>query len=165
VTERWVLNASPLIVLARVGLEDLVSSLAPQAVVPRAVVKEIEAGPAHDPARRALAHGQFVVVDTPPPPLELLAWDLGRGETAVLSWAIAEGGWTAILDDGAARRCARAFSVPVKGTLALVVLAKQHGMIPSAADVIQAMVSTGFRLDDRIIRETLAQTVDETWPE
>ena len=163
-TERWVLDASPLIVLARVGLEDLPFSLAAQVVVPHPVAEEIEAGPLLDPARRTLASGRFTVVDTPPPPPELLTWDLGYGETAVLSWAIAQNGWTAILDDAEARKCARAFSIPVKGTLALVVMAKQRGIIPSAAEIIQTLVNTGFRLDDRLIRDVLAQTVGETWP-
>lgn len=162
--ENWVLNASPLIVLARIGLEDTLLSLADQVVVPRPVAEEIQAGPEQDPAQQALAAGRFTVVDTPPPPPELLAWDLGRGETAVLSLAISEKTWTAILDDAAARRCAQAFSVPVKGTLALVLLAKQSGIIPSAATVIQALVTTGFRLDDEMIREALARTVGETWP-
>jgi hypothetical protein len=44
--ERWALNASPLIVLARVGLEHLPLSLADQVVVPRQVAEEIQAGPA-----------------------------------------------------------------------------------------------------------------------
>ena len=161
--EHWVLNASPLIVLARVGLEDLPAALATQVVVPRSVTEEIEAGPLLDPARRAVASGRFTVVDTPAPPRELLAWDLGYGETAVLSWAIARAGWTAILDDGEARKCARAFSIPVKGTLALLLMAKQRAIIPSAAETVQALVNSGFRLDDRLIRDVLA-TVDETWP-
>jgi predicted nucleic acid-binding protein len=164
VTERWVLNASPLIVLARVGLEGLPLSLAAQVVVPRPVAEEIQVGPALDPARQALAADRFTIVDPPPPPAELLAWDLGYGETAVLSWTIAEQGWTAILDDGEARKCARAFSVSTKGTLALVLMAKQRGLIPSAGEVIQALVNTGFRLDERVIQDALARTVDETWP-
>lgn len=162
--ENWVLNASPLIVLARIGREGLLLSLADRVVVPRPVAEEIQAGPAQDPARQALAADRFTVVDTPPPPQELLAWDLGRGETAVLSLAITERTWTAILDDAAARKCARGFSIPVKGTLALVLLAKQRGLIPSAAEVIQALLTSGFRLDDQIIQDALAQTVGETWP-
>jgi len=122
-SERWVLNASPLIVLARVGLENLFLSLADQVVVPRAVAAEIEAGPPEDRARQALAAGRFPIADTPVPAEELLAWDLGSGETAVLSLALSEPGWVAVLDDAAARKCALAFSVAVKGTLAIVMLA------------------------------------------
>ena len=77
---------------------------------------------------------------------------------------MAEPNWTAILDDAAARKCARTFSVSVKGTLAIVLSAKQRGLIPSASQVVQALVDVGFRIDDRIIKEALAQTVGEQWP-
>ncbi|MCK6625770.1 MAG: DUF3368 domain-containing protein [Anaerolineae bacterium] len=162
-SERWVVNASPLIVLARIGLEQLLLDLADEIIVPRAVAVEIEAGPPEDQSRRALATGKFTVIDTPTPPTEILAWDLGSGETAVLSFALAQSSWTAIIDDAAARRCARSFSIPLKGTLAIVILAKQRGLIASAAQTLQALRSNGFRLDDQIIAETLRRTVGEVW--
>ena len=105
VTERWVLNTSPLIVLAHVGQERLFRALADDVVIPRAVVKEIKAGLADDRARQAIAGGRFAIVDAVPAP-EILAWDLGAGETAVLSYALEEPGWTVILDDAAAKVCA-----------------------------------------------------------
>jgi predicted nucleic acid-binding protein len=162
VTERWVLNASPLIVLARVGQEHLFRALADDVVVPRAVVEEIEAGPADDRARQAIAEGYFAIVDIVPVP-EILAWDLGDGETAVLSYALEEPGWTVILDDAAARKCARSFDLRLKGTLAVIILAKQHRLILSAADVLRSLLEIGFHLDERIIREALSRTVGEKW--
>lgn len=161
--ERWVLNASPLIVLAKMGREDLLLALADEIVVPRAVATEIDAGPAEDRARQVLASGRFTIVDTPSPSAVILAWDLGTGETAVLSFALTRTGWTVILDDAAARKCARSLSLPVKGTFAIILLAKQRGLVPSAVDVLGALRATGFRLDDRIIHEVLRRTVGEDW--
>lgn len=160
--ERWVLNASPLIVLACVGQEHLFEALADEVVVPRAVAEEIEAGPLDDPARRVIAGGQFTIVDTAPV-LDVLAWDLGAGETAVLSYALEEPGWTAVLDDAAARKCARSFGLPLKGTLGVIILAKQRGLIPSAAEIVRSLLRSGFRLDENIIREALSRAVGETW--
>jgi len=91
------------------------------------------------------------------------AWDLGAGETAVLSLAVAEDGWTVILDDAMARKCARSFSRRVKGTLGIILLAQQSGLIPSAAEVIRSLRTTGLHLDDQIIREALARTTGEEW--
>jgi predicted nucleic acid-binding protein len=162
VTERWVLNASPLIVLARVGQEHLFHTLADEVVVPRAVAVEIEAGPADDPARQFIAGGYFAIVEAVPVP-EVLAWDLGAGETAVLSYALRKPEWTVILDDAAARKCARSFGLRLKGTLAVVILAKQRGLIPSATDVLRSLLDIGFRLDENIIREALSRTVGEKW--
>lgn len=161
--DSWILNASPLIVLARVGHEDLCLKLADRVVIPEAVAAEVEAGPEQDPARVALASGRFKIIETSRPTGELLAWNLGAGETAVLSLALSEPGWTAILDDGAARRCARSLGVSVKGTLAVVLLAKQRGLIPSASDVLRLLRAAGFRIDDAIIKRALAETVGEDW--
>jgi predicted nucleic acid-binding protein len=161
--ERWILNASPLIVLAHIGYEDLLLTLTDQVVIPRAVASEIEAGPVEDQAKQALATGRFTIRDTPSPPEELLGWNLGSGETAVLSFAMVEEGWTAILDDASARKCARSFSLPVKGTLAVVLLAKQRGLISSAATILHSLRSIGFRLDDQTIQEALQRTVGEEW--
>lgn len=161
--DRWILNASPLIVLARIDRTDLLFALADEIVVPRAVASEIKAGPASDPARRAIEAGKFVIVDAPMPPDELLAWDLGAGETAVLSLAIAEKGWTVILDDAIARKCARSFSQRVRGTLGIILLAKQRGLIPSAAEIIRSLLAVGFHLDEQTIRDALARTTGEQW--
>ena len=158
----WVLNASPLIVLARAGLEDLLLKLPEQVVVPQAVETEIHAGPAGDPARRALSAGKFSIVDAPARE-DILTWDLGRGETAVLSYALSNPGWIAILDDRAARTCARSYSIPYKGTLAVIIIAKQEGEIGSAADAMRSLQAAGLRLEDAIIRQALKQTVEEDW--
>ena len=119
--------------------------------------------PADDRARYLLDSGRFPVITTPVPPAELTAWDLGAGETAVMAYVLANPGWTAVLDDGLARKCARSFSIPVKGTLGVVLLAKQRGLIPSAADILHELQAGGFRLDNRLVREALHHTVGETW--
>src|SRR5919108_367004 len=163
VVERWIINASPVIALAKVGQVELLTRLPEQALVPQAVVEEISIAPEGDPARTALESGIFKIIEAPATPENILAWDLGKGESAVLSYALANTGFSAVLDDSAARRCARSFSLPVIGTLAVVILAKQHGLIESAAHVLQALRAVNFRLDDAMIRDTLARTVGEKW--
>jgi len=163
VAEKWVINASPVIALARVGQVELLTRLPEQALIPQAVAEELSVAPEDDPARIALESGNFKVVKTPTTPDAILAWDLGMGESAVLSYALANPTFIAVLDDGAARRCARSFSITVTGTLAVVILAKQHGLIESAAQVLQALRGVDFRLDDAIIRDALARTVGEKW--
>src|ERR671923_22754 len=88
---------------------------------------------------------------------------ISQGWTGRIVNALAKTGFSAVLDDSAARRCARSFSLPVIGTLAVVILAKQHGLIESAAHVLQALRAVNFRLDDAMIRDTLARTVGEKW--
>ena len=79
-------NASPLIVLGKLGQLDLLSSLCAELVVPAAVVREVCAGPADAPPRRALEAEEL---DRREPVLAVdsvvAAWDLGAGEAEVLT--------------------------------------------------------------------------------
>ncbi len=161
-SERWVLNASPIISLARVDRANLLFSIPDEVVVPQAVFDEVMAGPVTDAARVFLQSKESVIV-TSESSSEITTWDLGSGETAVLSFALAHPNYVAILDDAAARKCANSFSIPVKGTLAVVLLAKQKNLIPSAADVLRSLRSAGFHLDDRVIQKALKDVAGESW--
>ncbi len=99
-SDKWVVNASPLILLAKVGQLGLLTQLAPTLVVPASVANEIHQGPAADPARDWLAGSgaSLIQLDVPPAP-SILAWDLGAGESAVLSRNDAVG-WRATLRRG-----------------------------------------------------------------
>ncbi|MBI5833332.1 MAG: DUF3368 domain-containing protein [Armatimonadetes bacterium] len=160
--DRWVVNASPLIALARVGCAEWLSQLADEVVVPAAVKAEIDAGPA-DPARQVLSAGLFTIIDAPPPSTAILGWDLGAGETAVLAVVQADPSWTAVLDDRTARRCAASLGARVLGTLSIVVRARQAGLTDSAASVLRAIRANGFRLDDAVIAPFLRTAVGEEW--
>lgn len=61
----------------------------------------------------------------------------------------------AIIDDGAGRRCAEVLGVPLAGTLGLVLLAKQRGMIPSARQVIATLKQHGMFLSEKTIDQAL----------
>ena len=161
-TNRWVVNASPLIVLAKIDSLHLLTELADEIVVPRAVVTEINAGPADDPARLFFDSNPLSIVSVVGEPM-VLAWDLGSGETAVLSHALTYSGWKVVIDDGAARRCARALDIPLIGTLGVIIRARQVGLITSAAPLLKELQTHGFRLDEWIVREALLKTVGEEW--
>jgi len=124
-------------------------------------VAEILAGPPSDPARQALEGGWGKVVACPSISSFLLEWGLGMGETAVLALA-AERRLTAVLDDAAARTCARAMGIEVIGTLGAVLRAKKRGLIPSAADVLKGLRMAGLHLDDSVVRSAL-EGVGEGW--
>ena len=87
--------------------------------------------------------------------------NLGKGETAVLSYALANPGWVAVIDDLAERKCARSFTILIKGTLAIVIQAKKRGLIVSASDAMRSLQAAGLRLDNEVIRIALKQTVNE----
>jgi predicted nucleic acid-binding protein len=87
--------------------------------------------------------------------LKVVAWDLGNGETAVISRALHEPDALCLLDDRAARDCARLFGARVKGTVGVLVRAKKAGLIPAVRSEIDALLRSGALLSDGVVREAL----------
>jgi len=136
---------------------DLLQLAGEEIVVPVAVAAEIQRRGPTDPTAQAIERtGWLVVVETPPVPGLIQAWDLGEGESAVLTWASAHPGTEAIIDDLAARRCAAALGIPVRGTLGLVLTAKRRGKISEARPILEKLRQSGMYLSDRIMNQALA---------
>jgi predicted nucleic acid-binding protein len=146
-----VLNASPVIILARSGFLDLVPKLVSSPLIPRAVVNEIQAGNADDPALEFLSSPSWLaIVDLNPPLSPLAIWRLGQGESEVLEYARRNPGTVAVLDDKAARRSATALNIPVIGTLGLLLAAKKSGLLASLEAAIDRVKSSGLFVDDAV---------------
>jgi predicted nucleic acid-binding protein len=89
-------------------------------------------------------------------PASVEAWNLGPGESAVLSYALVRPGVQVIIDDLAARRCAVVHHLDVRGCVGLVLVAKQRGVVPQARPVIQALRQAGMYLSDDVVNRALA---------
>jgi predicted nucleic acid-binding protein len=96
------------------------------------------------------------IVPAPSAPLRVLVWGLGAGESAVLTIALTDPGCEVILDDRDARRCAKALGIGVRGTIGLVILAKQIGSLPSARPVVEQLRHVGLFLTDDMANQALA---------
>ncbi|SBT09851.1 Nucleic-acid-binding-like protein [Candidatus Accumulibacter aalborgensis] len=147
-----VINASPLITLFRSGQGGLLPSLFKHIVVPEAVWREVVVQGQGDRAARELSEQSWPVrADVVSSP-RVAAWDLGAGETAVLSHALANPPLRAVIDDMDARRCARTLGIPMLGTGGLLVLAKRRGLLTSVGDGIEKLRNSGLWLSDDIVR-------------
>lgn len=153
VFDALVLNASPCICLAKAGLLHIPELLGSKVVVPQVVAAEIMAGAADDAAKLAIERHFGERIAPKALAQQVLVWAVGAGESAVLSLCIENAGWTAVLDDSLARRCARALPVPCAGTLGLIVHAKRQGIIASATQAITKVVDAGLYVDARTIAE------------
>lgn len=140
-----VFNASPLIVLAKSDLIDRLLPLANQIWIPQAVADEIRnVKSSTDPASLWLAGKNSLIHPQTQISPFVLAWDLGAGESEVISVTEKISGSTAVLDDLSARRCAQAMDIQLTGTLGLILLAKRKGLIPSASSALDAVAAAGM---------------------
>jgi predicted nucleic acid-binding protein len=161
VDEVAVINASPLIFLTRGAQMGLLAKLAHRVVVPQPVAQEILQRGRQDITAQALQQSSslsIVPVDVIPKPIE--QWGLGDGESSVLALAQSTPGAMAVIDDLAARKCAQALRIPVRGTLGVVLLAKQRGWIPQARPVLEDLIRGGMYLSRSVLDEALRR-VDE----
>lgn len=160
-TENWIINASPLILLGKSGQLEWLPRLG-RVIIPQAVAAEVAAGSPDDPARQWLSGSIAAALIEPTLPAtdELLAWDLGHGETSVIACGMTHVGYEAILDDAAALRCAEVFGIPLRGTLSLVALAKKRGLVTACRPVFARMQAAGLFVTPALI-EQVARSAGE----
>ena len=82
---------------------------------------------------------------------EVAGWDLGKGEAEVLSFTFNNPTYAAIVDDRAAKNCAKALGIITLGTGGVLLLAKRRGLIPNISPRLEALRNSGLWLSDTVI--------------
>lgn len=155
-SRKWVVDASPVILLAKVDQPDLLSICSEKLLIPKAVAEEVRQPDETDPARRWLdTEGNSFVESTGPVESAVAAWDLGRGENRVLSYGLRHDEWTAVVDDGTARRCANGLDIPVVGTLGVLVVAKRMGHLETVRLIVEDLERAGLHVSEDLIDHVL----------
>lgn len=156
-TSFWIVDASPIVTLAKVGRASLLKHLPKRTLIPEQVESEIISGPEGDPAKAwllALDRSEHIIsVSNVPSSVE--ECNVGRGESAVLAAAVQRSPATAILDDGKARKCARELQVATRGTLGVLLLAKQKGEIDEVQPVMEDLLSAGLYVSRALYEHVL----------
>jgi predicted nucleic acid-binding protein len=140
-----------LICLDKIGRVYLPAGLATVSI-PTAVMTEIGQGPTPVDLARLGAY-RIVEVGTIHP--MVAAWDLGTGESEVLSLAAASSGAIAVIDDRSARRCADALGVSARGTLRVLLDAKRAGLVSEVAPLMSALRGAGLYVSDSLVARVL----------
>lgn len=146
-------NSSPLIALERIGRVDLLRQIfGAKMAIPPAVAREVYANAAIPQWIRIMS--VVTVVDPTASPT------LGAGEREAIALALAERAQLIILDDLPARRLAARRGLSVIGTVGVLLVAKRSGAIPAVSPLLEALVSSGFHLSDRV-RGTVLTAANE----
>lgn len=150
--EQVVINASPLIILFRGHPEGLLPRLFSQICIPVAVWSEVTGGEYRDESVSGLMNAQWaekVKISGISP--SVAVWDLGIGESEVLSFAVEHPEFRAMVDDKAARRCAKTLGIQTLGTGGMPVLAKRRGLIESVAAELGNLRTAGLWMSDELV--------------
>ena len=140
-------NTSPIQYLYQLGQLDLLRQLCGIIFVPPAVVEELAAGRALGVSLPEVATIDWVKIRRPTSEKALpLVTNLGPGEAEVLMLALESPGAVVILDDGLARDIARTHRLPLKGTLGVLIEAKQRGLIREMKPLLDRLQELRFRL-------------------
>jgi predicted nucleic acid-binding protein len=156
-----VVNASPLIHLARISLLELLRGADRTIAVtaPSIVFDEVMRGARHDPSAtlvEAAARDWLMVIPTPTPHPDINSARIDAGEIAVISIARLAPESTVVLDDRAAQVEADRLGIPKTGTLRLLLDAKEHRMIQSVRVPLEVLRARGMRLSNDVWQEVLA---------
>lgn len=152
---QWAVNASPIIALGKIGRLSLLDALCSRLVIPLAVVEEVTAGSARDGAADWIGgqRERFVQISEIDP--LVVAWDLGKGEGEVLTWVKRNSGFEAIIDDRAARNCADALNIPVRGTVGIILPAKSAGLVRQVKPLFEELMQAGMRVDEVVLKTAI----------
>lgn len=153
--QMFILNASPVISLSKAGLMMILEQL--PILIPHDVAVEVSHEKYADEARQFLnthhdrVFSEYLVSD------DLKNWGLGKGESSVLAVVSQHRDWIAVLDDGAARKCANVYDMHLTGTLGLLLIAYKTGVIPNLPNAINAIKDAGLYLNDTVIQGILQE--------
>lgn len=143
-----VFDASSLIALAQIDLLDRLEPLFAGCVVPPAVAREISS---------SVRRPEWIRVQELTRSLDsrVIAAGLGPGESEAICLAMELGRPPVVLDDLPARRLAEALGLPLVGTLALLVAAKNAGLIAVVRPYIDELPANSFRASPRLVDHIL----------
>lgn len=86
---------------------------------------------------------------------------IDRGEASALALAVElETECLLLTDDQRARRAALLLGVEVRGTLGILLVARQRQLVPSLAPILAGMRQRGFWVTDELISKTLRDAGD-----
>ncbi|MDN7025674.1 DUF3368 domain-containing protein [Methanoculleus sp. FWC-SCC1] len=148
-------NSTPLIALAKIQKLNLLKHFFGTVSIPQEVYDEVvtRGGPLYGADEVSQASWIRVVSVENRTAVDALSLNLDRGEAEAIVLA-REIGALLIIDDRDGRNAAASLGVPITGTIGVLLLAAEDGMI-TFGDELDALVAAGFRLSEREYRRIL----------
>lgn len=150
-----VADASPLILLGRLGCLHLLQSLFDRVVMPREVFLEITSGEGDLPGSQAVRKAgwlEVVEADEETALQASLRRDLDQGEAAAIALAKSLAADLLLIDERQGRSVAESLGLEVKGTLGALLMAKNEGLVDPLRPVLERLRQEGAWISDDLLR-------------
>lgn len=137
-------DTSCLILLHKIGRISLLKSLFGKIVITSTIASEF-----------GQVVPDFVDIEDPADKIyqQILEQYLDRGEASAIALALEKDDSLLIMDEAKGRREARQLKLNVTGTIGILIVAKERGLIESFTDVINQISQTDFRISESLILE------------
>ena len=144
-----VCDASALIALSRIDALNLLEQQVPQLIIPDAVYEELTRGKRKSGAKQII-QAKWIQRNAVKDRTSIKQMDqrLHAGESEVIALAKEIGADFVILDDAYARKVAEAAGLKVVGLLAILLNAKENGIIEQVRPLLDALRHNGFFIEE-----------------
>jgi len=150
-----IVNNTPLVALWSLGRLDLLRELYGEVLIPQAIYDEFLAIE-RAVRQKALADAPWITpVSLTNPQRARLYIGLDRGEAEVLALAEERAARLVIIDELRGRRYAKRLEIPLTGTLGVLLLAKEKGLVDELAPLLRQLQEAGIFLNTALIDEVL----------
>lgn len=157
-TRLIVADAGPLIALGKLDHITLLAKLWKKVLAPQSVISECLNDvrlPGAQAVQRAIAEKLLVTVDDPESVAEQsLGLDAGERAAVLTAKKLRA---QILVDEKRGREIARSMGLALIGTVGVIVLARQRGLIPAAKPMLRSLKENGYFVSDILIKAALKQ--------
>jgi hypothetical protein len=156
-----ILNNTPLVALQSIEQLDLLHKLFDVVWIPTAVEAEFLAAETavREPILKQAAWLQTVELANPRHALVYTGLD--RGEAEVLALAVEHSARLVIMDERRGRQYAHRLGLPLTGTLGVLLLAKERGLVTAVGPLVNRLLENGLYLSPDVVYQALALAQEE----
>ncbi len=160
-----IVNASPVILLGKIGKLSLLKTLERSILITPEVAREVgSTSPEAIALQKAIDEKWISIAKSEPSQIKaIVKGELATGELEVIALTLKlknEGSDAlAVLDDKPARNTAEALGIPITGTLGIIIYAARKKQISKQEAIasVERLLETGARLDPLVVRRAMGE--------
>lgn len=150
-----VVNSTPLVAFWSIGRLDILRDLFGEIAIPPAVQDEFLSAEKETRLKTLRDETWIQVVALQNPNRAAVYAGLDEGEAQVLVLAEEQEASLVLIDERKARRYAERLKLPLSGTLGVLLLAKEEGVISAISPLLKAMQEVGLYLHGDLVKRVL----------